>query len=85
MRINLDEPEIQQALVGYIENQGIDLSTKQVSVELQAGRGVNGHKAFIEILPSDTSKDSSSNPGVAGTSEDMDVPEISEESPAIDF
>jgi len=51
VKINLDEQEIQNALVEYINLQGIDLSNKAVEVTLTAGRGVNGHSAQIDIMP----------------------------------
>lgn len=51
MRINLEENEIHQAIREYIELQGISLVKKIVEIKLKAGRGKNGHKAQIDILP----------------------------------
>lgn len=51
MKINLDQVEIQSALIEYINNQGIDLTQKKVQVTLVAGRGPNGHSAQIDINP----------------------------------
>jgi hypothetical protein len=49
MEINLNENEIQQALVQYINNKGIDLSQSKTNVTLIAGRGANGHSAVVSI------------------------------------
>lgn len=49
MKINLNENEIHQAIIEYIGTEGIDLSTKQVSIELTAGRKPNGFYADVEI------------------------------------
>ncbi len=49
MKIELSEPEIKTALISYIGTQGINLEGKNVSVELTAGRGPNGHSASINI------------------------------------
>ena len=49
MKINLNENEIHQAIIEYIGSEGIDLSTKQVSIELTAGRKPNGFYADVEI------------------------------------
>ena len=78
MRINLNEEEIQTALTEYISNQGIDLSQKRVSVELTAGRGVNGHKADIEIISADSVD-------AVDSSTEMAVPDVPEEQQAIPF
>lgn len=67
MKINLVESEIQTALVEYINNQGFDLSNKQVKVTLVAGRGANGHSAQIEALPfedSDVVDDEDGDPSI---------------------
>jgi len=50
MQIQLIQSEIEEALVAYIANQGIDLSDKTISVEMTAGRGGNGHTAQISIV-----------------------------------
>ena len=49
MKIDLNQSEIETALVAYIADQGIDLTGKNIEVSLVAGRGVNGHSASIEI------------------------------------
>ena len=77
MKINLDESEIQKALVEYINNQGIDLSQKTVSVTLTAGRGVNGHSAQIEIESavlesSDSAEESEAQQAIAFNFEEPD-------------
>jgi len=49
LKIDLNQSEIETALVAYIADQGIDLTGKSIEVSLVAGRGVNGHSASIEI------------------------------------
>jgi len=49
MKIEFSENEIKQALTDYVEAQGISLKDKQITVQLTAGRGSNGHTASIEI------------------------------------
>lgn len=51
MKINLDELELKTAITEYIANQGLDITNKAVEIELIAGRGTNGHRAEVEILP----------------------------------
>jgi len=76
MRIHLDEDEIVDALKEYIEATGIPLNGKTVVVHLVAGRGVNGHKAQVEIskLPAEIAEE-----------ESQDGVETDEEQPAILF
>ena len=50
MKINLIQDEIEEALVAFIANQGIDLRDKTISVELTAGRKGNGHTAQISLV-----------------------------------
>ena len=49
MKINLNEKEIHQAIIEFIGSEGIDLSTKQVNIELTAGRKPNGFYADVTI------------------------------------
>lgn len=50
MKIDLNQPEIEDALVSFITTQGIDLSQKKVEVSLTAGRGPNGFTASVDII-----------------------------------
>lgn len=51
MQIILDQKEIQEALIVYIGQQGINLANTNTQVSFFAGRGEQGHKATIEITP----------------------------------
>jgi len=55
MKIELIEVEIEQALIEYVSNQGINLDGSDIEVNLIAGRK-NGNAATIEILPKGTLK-----------------------------
>lgn len=52
MLIQLDQPEIEEALIAYIAatTLGVDLTNRTVDIKLIAGRGDNGHKAEIAVL-----------------------------------
>ena len=50
MKIHLDERELKIAIKEYIGNQGIDLSQREISISLTAGRGDRGHYADIELM-----------------------------------
>ena len=60
MKIILEHEDINTALVNYVASLGIDLSGKDIVVELTAGRKENGNSAAIEITAKksvlDTSK-----------------------------
>ena len=49
MKIILEHEDINTALVNYVASLGIDLSGKDIAVELTAGRKENGNSAAIEI------------------------------------
>ena len=49
MQIQLQQKEIEAALAGYITQQGIDLSGKQVTIEFTAGRKASGLSAELTI------------------------------------
>jgi len=50
MKIHLDEPEIQKALLEFLISQNIPLDDKDITITLTAGRGVNGHSADFDIV-----------------------------------
>ena len=50
MKIHLDERELKIAIQEYIGNQGIDLSQREIDIQLTAGRGERGHYADIELV-----------------------------------
>lgn len=49
MQITIVQSEIEDAIRGYVSDQGIDLSGKQLEVDLTAGRGSSGFTATIDI------------------------------------
>ena len=49
MKIHLKQAEIITALTQYIANQGINLTSKQVSIDFTAGRKEGGLTADIDI------------------------------------
>ena len=49
MQITLNNGEIEEAIVDFIDKQGIALSDTDVTVQLMAGRGVNGYSATVNI------------------------------------
>lgn len=51
MKINLVEAELKTAITEFLGNMGIDVRGKDINIELTAGRGQNGHRAEVEILP----------------------------------
>ena len=72
--ILMDQNAIEEALTNYTESDlGIDLSEKDVSIKLTAGRGENGLRAEVFIVPRDE---------VASSTPENDVEE--EESPLPD-
>ena len=50
MKLTFNSQEIEQALIDFVSNQGINLSDKEVSVNMTAGRGVNGYSAELNIV-----------------------------------
>jgi len=54
MKIHLDETELKTAITQYIDNEGLDLSQKDLDIQLTAGRGANGHYADVIIVPKGT-------------------------------
>lgn len=57
MQITLDSTEIKQAIVGYVKDQGIDLTNTTVEVGMTAGRGPNGPTATVDIIPKSRPKE----------------------------
>ena len=53
MHINLKQPEIINALAGYLANQGINLQNKSLTVTFTAGRKKSGLSADIDIEQSE--------------------------------
>lgn len=49
MKMTLNHEEINEAIVDWVAKQGIDLSDKETTVELTAGRGSNGNSAAIDL------------------------------------
>lgn len=50
MKIELQNDEIEEALVAYVAGQGIDIADKEISVDMTAGRGPNGYTASITLI-----------------------------------
>ena len=49
MKLELNQAEIEMALIEYVGSQGISISDKSITVDMVAGRGVNGFTAHITI------------------------------------
>ena len=49
MQIHLKQREIEEALKGFISNQGISLAGKSIKVEFTSGRKDNGLSAELTI------------------------------------
>lgn len=49
MQIQLKQPEIEEAIIRYIAQQGISLSNKTVMVTFTSGRKDNGLSADVDI------------------------------------
>ena len=49
MRIQLNQSELEKAVVAYISSQGVDISNKSVDVDFTAGRGQNGITVDVDI------------------------------------
>lgn len=54
MQVILIQNEIEDAIEAYVSNQGINLSGRQLEVDLTAGRGSSGFTATIDISNEDT-------------------------------
>jgi hypothetical protein len=52
MQIQLKQPEIVEAIIGYLTNQGIDMSVKSVQIAFTAGRKGSGISAEVSIQES---------------------------------
>lgn len=50
MKMHIEEHELIQAVLNYVEYRGIPLSGQQCEVKLVAGRGTNGHYADVIII-----------------------------------
>jgi len=59
LTITIDSEAIQEALVAYIANQGLDITNKEVKVQMTAGRGANGYSAAITIISNTVSTNTS--------------------------
>ena len=68
LTILLDQAAIEEALTNYIGETtlGVDLTQKEVSIKLTAGRGGNGLRAEVSIdeIPHDTFDDNAENDAV---------------------
>lgn len=51
MQIQIEENEIQQAIVDYISHLGINIRNKQIDVDMATTRNPKGYSATITILP----------------------------------
>lgn len=61
--ILMDQNAIEEALTNYTESDlGVDLSEKEVSIKLIAGRGENGLRAEVMVVPRDEVTTESSDP-----------------------
>ena len=49
MKIEINQAEIEAAIVAYVGSQGIDVEGKDVGVDMVAGRGANGYTASITL------------------------------------
>lgn len=49
MKLEINETEINNAIIAYVNTLGLDTTGKDVEVSIVAGRGSNGNKAEIEI------------------------------------
>lgn len=49
MKLELNQVEIEAALIEYVGSQGISISDKSITVDMVAGRGANGFTAHITI------------------------------------
>jgi len=78
MKLTFDSSEIEQALISYVSSQGIDLSDKNVSVSMTAGRGPNGHTAELNITHKKESNLSAIPPPVSIDSKEADTSMLDE-------
>ena len=83
MKIHLEERELKQAIKEYIRNQGIDLSQREIDIQLMAGRGDRGHYADIELV--DHTKEPEPDPFSDGIPEQPEEVEPKPEDSAIIF
>jgi hypothetical protein len=77
MKIHLNETELRDAVVTFIESRGFDLSEQDVAINFTAGRGDRGHYADIVLSDGDTPKGSPCGEDAAEEAE----AEVIEESP----
>lgn len=57
MIITLNDKEITDALIQYVDTMGVNTSGKEVTVDMTAGRGSNGYKAEITIGATTTTEE----------------------------
>ena len=50
MKIDLNQDEIEAAIVAYVTDQGINLAGKGTDVTMTAGRGERGFTATVELV-----------------------------------
>ena len=51
MEITLKQTEIEQGIVAYLNTQGIDTTSTDISIKLIAGRKGSGHSAVVDLQP----------------------------------
>ena len=78
--LNLTNQEIEEALLTYISDAGIDMEDKTTVIAVTAGRKGNGLRAEITINPKSTSNSGLNTDIVIDTSITGQVPEPVEES-----
>jgi len=49
MKIEIEQAEIETAIIEYVASQGLPIKAEQAEVDLKAGRGENGMTATISI------------------------------------
>ena len=55
--LNLDGDDLNQAILTYITECGIDLDNKDINITMTAGRKGNGHKAEVTITAARTARE----------------------------
>ena len=87
MKIHLDERELKQAIEQYIGSQGIDLSQREIDIQLTAGRGSRGHYADIVLVEqgADTSADPFADDSPEGEESTDSDPDPAPDDSAINF
>ena len=69
MKIQINDKEIEEAVICYLEKQGINTKAQKVSIDVISGRGDTGPRVDINLEPKITIEES-----INRETEEVDLP-----------